>query len=87
MKRIFDNLLSNAMRHTKRDGQIVIAAEERGGRVFFSVSDTGAGIPEEYLPTLFARFVQVGEKSSGGTGLGLALVKRLVGSARRTNQR
>jgi two-component system, NtrC family, sensor histidine kinase KinB len=78
MKRIFDNLLSNAIRHTERDGQIVISAEERSGRIFFSVSDTGEGIPEQYLPTLFARFVRVKEKSSGGTGLGLALVKRLV---------
>jgi NtrC-family two-component system sensor histidine kinase KinB len=78
IKRIFDNLLSNAIRHTKRDGQITIAAEERGGRIFFRVSDSGEGIAEEYLPTLFGRFVQVGEKSSGGTGLGLALVKRLV---------
>lgn len=78
IKRIFGNLLSNAIRHTERDGQVVIAAEERGGRIFFSVSDTGEGIAAEYLPSLFARFVQGGEKSSGGTGLGLALVKRLV---------
>jgi signal transduction histidine kinase/HAMP domain-containing protein len=78
LKRIFDNLLSNAIRHTKRNGQVLLSAEERGGRIFFNVSDTGEGIAAEFLPTLFARFVQVGEKSGGGTGLGLALVKRLV---------
>jgi two-component system, NtrC family, sensor histidine kinase KinB len=78
IKRIFDNLLSNAIRHTRRDGQITIAAEERSGRIFFRVSDSGEGIGEEYLPSLFGRFVQVGENLSGGTGLGLALVKRLV---------
>lgn len=78
IRRIFDNLLSNAIRHTGRDGKITIAAEERSGRIFFRVSDSGEGIAEEYLPTLFERFVKAGERSSGGTSLGLALVKRLV---------
>lgn len=78
LKRIFNNLLSNAIRHTKRDGQIVIEATEHADRVFFSVRDTGEGIPEDHLPTIFGRFVQVGGKQAGKTGLGLALVKRLV---------
>lgn len=78
VRRILDNLLSNAVRHTERNGQITLSATERAGRLFFSVCDTGQGIPEEYLPTLFSRFVQVGSQSGGGTGLGLALVKRLV---------
>ncbi|MFL6214375.1 MAG: sensor histidine kinase [Blastocatellia bacterium] len=77
MKRIFDNLLSNALHHTGRDGVVKIEASERADRVHFGVSDTGEGIPEEYLPTLFSRFVQV-EGRPGGTGLGLALVKRYV---------
>jgi signal transduction histidine kinase len=75
--RIFDNLLSNALRHTPRDGSVTIEASEQCGRVFFSVRDTGEGIPEEFLPDLFGRFVRIGDKP-GGTGLGLALVKRLV---------
>lgn len=75
--RIFNNLLSNALRHTTRDGLVVIEAREQGDRVYFSVRDTGEGIPEESLPTIFSRFVQIGDKP-GGTGLGLALVKRLV---------
>jgi two-component system, NtrC family, sensor histidine kinase KinB len=78
VRRIFDNLLSNAIRHTERDGQVTISASERDSRVIFSVGDTGVGIPEEYLPTLFGRFVHVKGTASGGTGLGLALVKRLV---------
>jgi signal transduction histidine kinase len=77
IKSVFDNLLSNAMRHTGRDGVIKIEARERANEVYFSVSDTGEGIPEKYLPTLFSRFVQV-EGRAGGTGLGLALVKRYV---------
>jgi signal transduction histidine kinase len=75
--RIFQNLLSNALRHTERDGQVTIEASERVGRVLFSVRDTGEGIAAEALPGLFSRFVQIRGKS-GGTSLGLALVKRLV---------
>ena len=75
--RILQNLLANALRHTARDGRVTIEARERVGRVLFSVRDTGEGITEDQLPLLFGRFVQVGGKS-GGTGLGLALVKRLV---------
>jgi two-component system, NtrC family, sensor histidine kinase KinB len=78
VKRILDNLLSNAIRHTGHDGRVIVLGTERQGRVFFSVQDTGEGIPQEYLPTLFGRFVQVGTQPGGGTGLGLALVKRLV---------
>ena len=78
VKRIFDNLLSNAIRHTERDGQVTIGATEISGRVMFSVRDTGEGIPEEYLPRIFDRFIQVSGRAGGGTGLGLALAKRLV---------
>ena len=74
---IFDNLLTNALRHTGRHGRISIDASEHSDRTRFSVSDTGDGIPERYLPSIFSRFTQVGDKP-GGTGLGLALVKRLV---------
>jgi signal transduction histidine kinase len=77
MARIFDNLLSNAIRHTERGGRVSIEAREYNSRVLFSVRDTGPGIPEDQLPLLFGRFVKVGDKA-GGTGLGLALAKRLV---------
>lgn len=74
---IFDSLLSNAVRHTDRGGSITIEATEHVGRIYLSVRDTGEGIPEEYLPNVFSRFVRIGERVEG-TGLGLALVKRLV---------
>ena len=57
--RILDNLLSNAIRHSGHNGQVVVSAVERDHRLFTSVKDTGEGIPEEYLSTLFSRFVQV----------------------------
>ena len=74
--RVFDNLLSNAIRHTDRGGSIAVEASEHVGRVYISVKDTGEGIPEQQLPHIFSRFSRVGDKP-GGTGLGLALVKRL----------
>src|SRR6185436_3667320 len=63
MKRIFDNLLSNAIRHTPRDGEVRISAEERIDRVLFQITDTGEGIPEKYLSTLFNRFVRIAERT------------------------
>lgn len=74
---ILDNLLSNAIRHTERGGSVGIEASEHVGRVYLTVRDTGDGIPEQQLPSIFDRFSHVGDKP-GGTGLGLALVKRLV---------
>jgi signal transduction histidine kinase len=74
--RILDNLLSNAIRHTGRDGRVIVEAREGVGRIFFSVRDTGEGIPEKDLPAVFGRFVQLG--AGKNIGLGLALVKRLV---------
>jgi two-component system, NtrC family, sensor histidine kinase KinB len=74
---ILDNLLSNAMRHTDRGGSISIEASEHVGRVYLTVRDSGEGIPEQQLASIFDRFSHVGDKP-GGTGLGLALVKRLV---------
>ncbi|MGB6973241.1 MAG: ATP-binding protein [Terracidiphilus sp.] len=74
---IFDNLLSNALRFTPRDGEILLAAEEIKDFVQFSVHDSGRGIEAERLGTLFDRFNAFSEQ---GTGLGLALVRRLVES-------
>jgi signal transduction histidine kinase len=75
--RILDNLLTNAIRHTQRGGKISIEASEHVGRVFVSVKDSGDGIPEAQQPQIFSRFSRAGDKP-GGSGLGLALVKRLA---------
>ena len=56
--RIFDNLLTNALRHTSRQGRVSIEAVEHSDRTHFSVRDTGDGIPELYLPVIFSRFVR-----------------------------
>ncbi len=74
---ILDNLLSNALRYTPADGEILLAAEESKEFVQFSVRDTGRGIEAERLSTIFDRFNAFSES---GTGMGLALVRRLVES-------
>ncbi len=75
LRSILDNLLSNALRFTPDDGEILLAAEEMKDFVQFSVRDTGRGIEAERLSAIFDRFNTFSEK---GTGMGLALVRRLV---------
>ena len=77
LRSILDNLLSNALRYTQADGEILLAAEEIKDYVQFTVRDTGRGIEAERLSTIFDRFNTFSEK---GSGLGLALVRRLVES-------
>jgi signal transduction histidine kinase len=77
LRSILDNLLSNSIRFTPDGGEVRLAAEEMKDFVQFSVRDTGRGIEAERLSTIFDRFGTASEK---GTGLGLALVRRLVES-------
>ena len=77
LRSILDNLLSNALRFTPEGGEIVLSAEEIKQFVQFSVRDSGRGIEAERLSSIFDRFNPFSEK---GTGLGLALVRRLVES-------
>ncbi|HEY6404140.1 MAG TPA: ATP-binding protein, partial [Blastocatellia bacterium] len=78
IKRVLDNLLSNAIRYTPRGGEIRIKAARREDYLAISVADTGHGIPPEYLSRLFQRFLSVPGAQPGSTGLGLAISKRLV---------
>jgi len=77
IERVLGNLVVNAIRYTKQ-GEIRIAAEPRGSYVAISVSDTGTGIPQEYLPHIFDKFVQVPGTTTGGAGLGLAISRLIV---------
>ena len=78
IKRVLENLLSNAIRCTPRGGEIRITAARREDYVSISVADTGHGIPPEHLTRLFHRFLSVPGAKPGSTGLGLAISKRLV---------
>jgi len=75
VRSIFDNLLTNALRFTAAGGEILVAAEEHKNSVQFTVRDTGRGIEAERLNAIFDRF---NASSETGTGMGLALVRRLV---------
>ena len=77
LRSILDNLLSNSIRFTPPDGEILLGAEELKEFVQFTVRDTGRGIEAERLSTIFDRFNPFSES---GTGMGLALVRRLVES-------
>jgi two-component system, NtrC family, sensor histidine kinase KinB len=77
VRSIFDNLLTNALRYTPENGEILLSAEEIKNFVQFTVRDTGKGIEAERLATVFDRFSTQSDK---GTGLGLALVRRFVES-------
>src|ERR1041384_7897857 len=77
VERVLSNLVVNAMRYTKH-GEIKITVKPSGNSVAVSVSDTGSGIPQEYLPHIFDKFVQVPGAATGGAGLGLAISRLIV---------
>jgi PAS domain S-box-containing protein len=77
IERVISNLVINALRHTK-NGEIKISAEQRDNHVAISIADTGSGIPTEYLPHIFDKFVQVPDARTGGAGLGLTISKSIV---------
>ena len=77
LRSILENLLLNALRYTPEEGEVLLAAEEIKNFVQFSVRDTGRGIEAERRGSIFDRFNPFSER---GSGLGLALVRRLVES-------
>jgi signal transduction histidine kinase len=81
LAQVFANLLNNAAKYTPAGGRIRIAAARDGGRVVVRVEDSGVGIPADMLPKVFDMFIQVGrsiDRSQGGLGIGLTLVRQLV---------
>ncbi|MEO6711256.1 MAG: ATP-binding protein, partial [Planctomycetota bacterium] len=81
LAQVFGNLLTNACKYTGRGGCITLQAERDGSEAVVSVADTGIGIPREMLSRVFEMFVQVDksiERSQGGLGIGLTLVRKLV---------
>ena len=82
VRQIFVNLITNAIKFTPPGGTIRVSAGTDGAMARVEVSDTGAGIPPEFLPYLFDPFRQADQGSSRrsqeGLGLGLALVQRLA---------
>ncbi len=81
ISRVFINLVGNAMKFTPAQGKISISAEKKEGMIQVDVSDTGCGIPADYLEAIFEEFFRIENSINQevkGTGLGLALVKRII---------
>jgi CheY-like chemotaxis protein len=81
LAQVFSNLLNNSCKYTPEGGEIWLRAERREGDVAVTVKDNGTGIPPDKLDSIFEMFTQVDrtlERSQGGLGIGLTLVKRLV---------
>jgi len=79
--RILQNLLSNAVKFTEAGGSVTLRVEDEDETLLVEVEDTGVGIDEDFLPHLFDAFEQEQPDASqdgDGTGLGLAVTKRLV---------
>ena len=76
IREVISNLLTNALRHTPRDGKVALSADLAGGEVEVTVHDTGSGIPADQLDRVFDRFYR--SPDSPGSGLGLPIAKSLV---------
>ena len=76
---VFSNLLSNALRFTTPGGSITVSAIPEEQMVRFSVTDTGSGIPHQFMQRIFEQFFRVpDQKTETGAGLGLAIAKEIV---------
>ena len=81
LTQVVANLLNNAAKYTDHGGQIWLGVRREESQVVISVRDTGIGIPREMLPSVFGLFTQLdrqANRSQGGLGIGLTLVKSLV---------
>lgn len=78
MLQVLGNLISNSIKFTAQGGKIICRGERIGDELRFCVSDTGAGIPEHSLTSIFERFWQVGQNDRRGLGLGLYISRCIV---------
>lgn len=81
LRQLFVNLLENTLRYTDRGGRVELAVVRSGTEVVIRLEDSAPGVPDEALPHLFDRFYRADASRSrdkGGSGLGLALSKKIV---------
>ena len=78
---VLHNLLDNAVKYSRENGEIRMQSVQRGHEIVLSVTDNGVGISKDDLPRIFERFYRADKARSrelGGTGLGLAIVKHIA---------
>ncbi len=80
IERVMSNLSDNAIKHTPENGSVILAVSFRNGKLRFSVTDSGEGLPPEDRTRVFERFHNSSRGSSGGdgAGLGLAISKKII---------
>ncbi len=81
IEQVLTNLIDNAIRHTAEDGTVTVSYNIKADNITISVTDNGAGIPEEDLPFVFERFYKADKartRGRSGTGLGLAIAKNII---------
>jgi signal transduction histidine kinase len=81
LRRVFINIIGNALKFTPAGGKITVRSQKREGMVQIDIADTGCGIPPEAREKIFEEFYRVENSINEqvrGTGLGLALVKRII---------
>jgi signal transduction histidine kinase len=84
LAQVVSNLLQNAIRYTPAGGEVRVTVAREGGHAVVRVSNSGGEIPAEDLPRVWERFFRVErsrDRASGGAGIGLAIVKRLIEEA------
>jgi two-component system phosphate regulon sensor histidine kinase PhoR len=79
LEQVLVNLIHNAIKFTPPGGEVTLSAQAEENYIYFTVQDTGAGIPAEDLDRIFERFYKTDRaRSGGGTGLGLSISRHLV---------
>ena len=80
LRRVIENLLSNALKFTPNGGKVDFLCLKKEGILEISVLDTGRGIPEDKLEKIFEKYIQVSgdDDSRSGSGLGLAIAKKII---------
>lgn len=81
MRQAIGNFVDNALRHTPTGGAVTVSARSQNGSVVITVVDTGEGIDPEHLPRVFDRFYRADPsrtRSTGGSGLGMAIARHIV---------
>jgi histidine kinase len=81
IKQVLSNLLSNAFKYSRREGRVSITSRISGDNIQVDIADEGIGISKKDLPFIFTRFFRADKsrsRSSGGSGIGLTIAKRLV---------